>query len=325
VKGLRDPDRIFPKNQAMPKRKPLPRVIAGASLVDQLVTRCFFQEFTTAEGECYPFLPTKKGIGFSDEHAQMMGAQFEDMNNAFGKGPVVSDVSGWEKNFSEDVAECSRCPMLCTMDDSDDEDEEEIEAPHLTPKKIAFNRAFDWWKLSLLTNPCITDSGRFIYFANGLRVQRSGNFLTTTSNGIGRKCCAICVGSVASTAGDDCFEWNGLSFETLREAYKSIRLPVRDIEQLGTSRLDFCSHSFQRDADGNWKSWLFAWKRMLYECSRDSRIDPGSDLNWFKEIENHPDKEFVSTVRTFLNSRNDLLRSVAKHDQVEESLSPPSE
>jgi hypothetical protein len=241
----------------------------------------------------------------------MMGLQFDDMNVGFGKGPVVSDVSGWEKNFSDDVAECSRLPMLVTMDDDDIE------------PTFAFNRAFDWWKKSLLTCPCITDSGKFIYFPRGARVQRSGNFLTTTSNGIGRKCCAICVGSIASTAGDDCFEWNSLDFESLREAYRSIRLPVRDIEQLGTSRLDFCSHSFERDADGNWKSWLFAWQRMLYECSRDTKIDPGSDLNWFKEIQNHPDIEFVSKVRNFLNCRNALLRTVAEHDEVEETPSPP--
>lgn len=300
--GLRDPDRLFPKGQANPVRKPLPRVIAGASLVDQLVTRIFFGDFADQEGQAYPFLPTKKGIGFSDEHAAKIGVQFDTFNNAFGKPPVASDVAGWEKNFSEPVAELTRIPMKRTMKSGN---------------KELFERAFDWWKLSLLTNVAITDGGKLLVFLDK-KVQRSGNLLTTTSNGIGRKGVAFCVGSVANTAGDDCHEWTELTKDELIAAYAKIGVPVRDVECMTKERLTFCSHSFQKDGDGQWKCWLSEWERMLFEASRSKVIDFGSDLNWLKEVENHPNQEMANRFIDFVNGRRALLRAVAEHDEVSE-------
>lgn len=302
-KGLRDPDRLFPKNQANPLRKPLPRVIAGSSLVDQLVTRILFSGFTDAEGEAYPFLPTKKGIGFSDEHAELLGEQFEGLNKALGRPPAVSDVAGWEKNFSEPVAECTRIPMKETMKSG---------------SKELFDVGFNWWKFSLLSNLAVTDSGKLVRFKD-LKVQRSGNFLTTTSNGIGRKCVALSVGSVANTAGDDCHEWNDLSVEELIQAYARIGVPVRDVVQMDSKTLVFCSHSFQRDGDGRWKCWLSEWERMLYEASRSKLLDVGTDLNWIKEVENHPDPEMRRKFHAFVSGRRLLLGAVAEHDEVSES------
>lgn len=300
--GLRDPDRLFPKNQANPKRKPLPRVIAGASLVDQLVTRIFFGDFAEQEGAAYPFLPTKKGIGFSDEHAHKIGVQFDAFNEAFERPPVASDVAGWEKNFSEPVAELTRIPMARTMKSGD--------------KKL-FNRAFDWWKLSLLTNVAITDGGKLLVFLDK-KVQRSGNLLTTTSNGIGRKGVAFCVGSVANTAGDDCHEWTRLCKEMLIAAYAAIGVPVRDVEQMSKERLVFCSHSFEKDVDGQWKCWLSEWERMLFEASRSKLIDSGTDLNWLKEVQHHPDRVLAQRFVDFVSGRRLLLGAVAGHDEVSE-------
>lgn len=263
----------------------------------------FFEDFADSEGECYPNLPTKKGIGFSKEHSEALGEQFEAMNEIYGKGPVISDVPGWEKRFNLEAAECSRWPMVKTMQGG---------------SESLFTRAFDWWKFSLVTNTAVTDGGKLILFKDK-QVQRSGGFLTGGSNGIARKTCALAVDSVAQTAGDDCNEWTTLSAYELVEAYTRIGLPVRDVEQGGTDRLDFCSHSFARDGDGEWTSWLFAWERMLFESSRSRLIDPGTDLNWFGELKNHPDSEFVARVHGYIKSRNEMLRAVAGHDKVREA------
>nr|WRQ64875.1 RNA-dependent RNA polymerase [Sobelivirales sp.] len=300
--GLRDPDRLFPKNQALPKRKPLPRVICGASIVDQLVTRIFFQGFAKSEGKCYPHVvTTKKGVGFSDEHAQAIGEQVELLSELFGAPPKVSDVKGWEKTFDRSVAECSRRPMIMTC-------------KNYQACIQCFHRSFEWWKHSLCTNCAVFDDGTLIVFMDD-KVQRSGNYLTTTSNGIGRATCAFLVGSVPCTAGDDCFEWSELSVEELIEAYKSIGLTVRDVSQVRPNSVDFCSHHFYKKGgcDGAWTCYLFAHQRMLWEASRDRKIDPNSDENWLKEIENAPDCDFVDKVKLFLNERNRVLRAVAGH------------
>lgn len=302
--GLRDPDRLFPKNQALPKRKPLPRVICGASLVDQIVTRIFFQGFAKSEGKCYPHVvTTKKGVGFSDEHAQAIGEQVEAMTEMFCAPPKVSDVKGWEKTFDRSVAECSRRPMIMTC-------------KNYQQCVQMFHRSFEWWKHSLCTNCAVFDDGTLIKFLDD-KVQRSGNYLTTTSNGIGRATCAFLVGSVPCTAGDDCFEWNEKSVDELIADYKKIGLTVRDVSQVSLNTVDFCSHHFYKRCDGSWTCYLFAFQRMLWEASRDRKLDPNSDENWLKEIENAPDCEFVEKVKLFLNERNRVLRAVAGHAKAE--------
>lgn len=300
--GLRDPDRYFPKKQAHPIRKSLPRVIACASLVDQLVTRIFFQAFTEAEGVAYPFIVTKKGIGFNSVHAKSIGDVYSTFNRIFKSPPVCSDVSGFEKNFTLDMAKTVRLPMLDTMSSGNH---------HL------FARAFDWWMYSLLGTPGVVDSGKLIVFTDPHRVQRSGNFLTTTANGISRCAIAFCLGNFPSSMGDDCYEWTAMTKQQMIDAYNAVGLPVRDVEVQSFEVLNFCSHAF-RLADGVWSSWLTADERMLYECAHSKVVDPGSDANWISEIANNPDKVRVATVIGFINSRNLLLGAVAEHEEDDE-------
>lgn len=280
---------MFPKNQANPKRKNLPRVIASASVVDQLVCRVFFQRFTSEESDKYPNLCTKKGIGFDRDHAARLGPLFATNTARYGP-PVISDVSGWEKNFTKELTFPTVHVMRRTCRDFN---------------KFA-NRAARWWSHTLLSNICYLDDGSLIDFGDD-KVQRSGNFLTTTSNGLARATLAYFCGSVPFCCGDDCNEWLvSVSAEQLKDNYASIGLPLRDVAISSATRFEFCSHVFT-DEDGEWKCWLFSWKRTLWEAAHNSVHDPGSDANWIREFADMDDECLRNKIVDFIRARALLI------------------
>jgi len=304
--GLRDPVRVFAKRQALPRRKALPRVISQVSVVDQLVERIFFQGFTDKEGESYPNLPSKKGIGFSAEHAALIGEGVRTLSERTGLQPIASDVAGWEKNYSFDLA-TAHAELMVNCLEHDDEGRE-------TTRKAA-----NWWSRSLMSTPYVLDNGDLIDF-DDLLVQRSGDFLTTSANGSGRGFCAVYVGSAYVDMGDDCLEWSKHDPETLIEKYREIGLPVRDVvPQRGDSFL-FCSHRFERASDGSWVCWLETWERMLYEASFSDDNTMSTNLNYRTEIEQMPPTATKARILRFLSARSDLLGAVARHDEQEESF-----
>lgn len=303
--GLRDPSRLFAKKQAQKKSKALPRLIANVSIVDQMVERIFFMSYADAEGEFYPELPNKKGIGFNREHAALIGERVFAVSETLNLEPVASDVSGWEKNFSQDLADAHASHMVDTCLNRS-------ECEHTLTK------ACNWWSMSLLTTPYVTDEGCLVNF-NNRRVQRSGDFLTTSSNGVGRGVCAEYVGSFSIQMGDDCLEWTEHSVDELKSRYLDIGLPVRDVESQSRDDFLFCSHRFKRQDDGSWHCWLDSWERMLYESSFSRLCDASTVHNYLAEIEDMPSGDDKTRIVAFLNSREVLLGAVAEHDKEEES------
>jgi len=285
--------------------KVLPRLIANVSIIDQLVERIFFMPYAEAEGEFYPDLPTKKGIGFNREHAAMIGDRVVAISDALNLEPVASDVSGWEKNFSQDLANAHSGHMTetCTNENQ---------------CKLTLAKACSWWSQSLLTTPYVLDEGLLINF-DDTRVQRSGDYLTTSSNGVGRGTCAEYVGSVSIEMGDDCLEWTRYDVETLKKRYLEIGLPVRDVESQSRDDFVFCSHRFKRQADGSWHCWLDSWQRMLYESSFSRLNDASTVYNYLAEVEDMPLSGDKSKILSFLNAREVLLGAVAGHDKQEKN------
>ncbi len=296
--------RVFPKGQAMPKRKPLVRVISSVSVVDQMVERFFFQEYLDEEGALYPNLPTKKGIGFSVEHAQLIGERVYAISSALKTYPVASDVSGWEKNFSLELAEAHG-----------DHLEDTVRNPERCARSL--RRAVDWWQYSLVSTPYVLDTGELLDF-DDTNCQRSGDLFTTSSNGNGRVICAHGVGSKAISMGDDCLEWTKLSHEELKSAYADMRLPVRDVEIQDPGSFLFCSHRFQRRDDGSWLCWLETWERMLFEASYSRLNDLSTNLNYRAEVEMMPECEDKERIIQFLERREELLSAVAGHEKQEQ-------
>jgi hypothetical protein len=164
----------------------------------------------------------------------------------------------------------------------------------------------------------VTDEGLLISF-NNRRVQRSGDFLTTSSNGLGRGVCAEHVGSVSIQMGDDALEWKRTSVDDLKSRYLEIGLPVRDVESQSRDDFTFCSHRFKRQDDGSWHCWLDSWERMLYESSFSRLSDASTLRNYEAEIEDMPSGDDKDRILTFLKCREVLLGAVAGHDEQEES------
>lgn len=276
-------------------------MISSVSVIDQMVERFFFQAYTDAEGDCYPNLPCKKGIGFSKEHAQMIGDRVYTISETLGVPPVASDVKGWEKNFSLQMAETHCDVMKGTATNRGD-------------CQTTLDRVCEWWALSLVSTPYVLDDGTLIDYED-LTVQRSGDFLTTSSNSSGRGACAEAVGSVYNTAGDDCLEWTTKTLDELKEAYAELDVPVRDVETHRKDSFLFCSHRFERQADGSWDCWLETWERMLYESSFSKLSDLSTHANYMSEIEQMPDQnQDKARIVGYLKRRQQLLGAVDEHE-----------
>lgn len=301
VYNLRDPDRVFPKNQAQKKTKVLPRIISSTSLVDQLVTRYFYQDYAATEKEAYPRADTCKGIGFNKEHANLFGqrmderaAVFASVNGVPIKGPVGSDVTGWDKNFPGSGTIATYHSMRATVTNYNKNPE-------------GFNRAYAWWSKSLCSNLYILDNGKIVVFMDN-KVQRSGGYLTTSSNGNFRCMCAYAVGSLPSANGDDCLENTLLSKDELQKAYLAIRMPIRDVTEFGLDEFEFCSHGFRRcdRPEEGWYTYLSSYERMFFESSYSTK-EVESDINWTDEIIDHPDKVLVAKFLDYLKDRSEIL------------------
>lgn len=270
-----------------------------------MVERFFFQAFADAESSCYPNLPTKKGIGFSKEHAEAIGERVFVTSKVLNLPPTGSDVKGWEKNFSLECAKGHARHMKRTCSN--------LDSCQKTLEKVS-----NWWACSLVSTPHVLDSGELLVFDDTV-VQRSGDFLTTSSNGSQRGTCAEAVDSVSIEMGDDCIEWNLKSEDELRKAYAEINLPVRDVEVHSGESFLFCSHRFERQTDGSWACWLETWQRMLFESSFSKMNDLSTNLNYMAEIEDMPDCPDKSRIIDFLSRRKVLLGAVAGHEKQEES------
>jgi hypothetical protein len=222
--------------------------------------------------------------------------------------PKASDVSGWEKSFTDEMAEDHGSLMRKTCAN---------DSPTLV-------KALDWWAMSLTTTPYVTDEGELIDFRDK-RVQRSGDLMTTAANGSQRAARALAIGSIPKDMGDDCLEWTKLTKEELIEAYSKIGLPVRDVEDQELDTFLFCSHRFKRRSDGSWTSWLETWERMIFESAHSKLNDESTNLNYRDEVANMPDCFDRRRILHFLDRRQEMLSAVAGHEQEQEEGSDPDE
>lgn len=304
LKELRDPVRLFGKNQGHPVRKKLCRIISHVSLIDQMVMRFFFGAYADAEGNHYPMLPTKKGIGFNEYHANLIGNCIYEISNLLDRDPVASDVRGWEKNYSSDCSEIFAEHMLATCED----------------RNPVLEKAAAWWKVSLTTTPYVTDSGDLIDYDDD-KCQRSGCLMTTSSNGVARVACAAAIGNLSAVMGDDCLEWLKRKEDTeedIARKYAEIGVPVRGLEKQSRTDFTFCSHRFVRQDDGTWKCWLATPERMLFDASFSKVCDISTKGNYLDEIVQMPESEYKDLITTFIECRHELLGAVAQHDQKDE-------
>lgn len=299
--GLRDPDRAFGKNQAHTLKKTDVRIIAAQALADQLLCRIFFNEYTEAEMRSFPDLPNKKGISFAEKGSTKIYTQYRATVRKHGCA-IASDVEGWEKKVSREIVEVAADAISATCNNH----------------SAAASLAIEWWKESLLNNPYYIDDGEIVSFDDST-VMRSGNYLTTSANGIMRYALAVAAGAEeAWTMGDDCVEWwarlLGETDEELKARviakYATMNVKIRSVEILGDTRLTFCSHDYvgasRLTADGlaveTAVSYLCDPGRMIYELVHKPAaglrgITESDVLNYLVEVQYHPDKAMVARLK----------------------------
>lgn len=212
----------------------------------------------------------------------------------------MSDVKGWESSFSDDLAYATTRVIAATCSNPG----------------IELDRALLWWKYVLFANLGYLDDGTLIEFKER-KVQRSGNFLTTSSNGIGRSVCARYCGSVPFCCGDDCNEWPTVSNDELMRKYKSIGLTLRDVSESDGVSYDFCSHTY-RKVQGEWVCWLSAWERMIFTSSIEKKYDYGTNLNWISEIYDMPDLILRKRIMDYIECRTVMLTSPGGYEESKE-------
>jgi hypothetical protein len=95
--GLCDPVRLFVKqephkiNKIKTKRF---RLISSVSLIDQLVERVLFGVQNRKEIECWKLIPSKPGIGLTDDLARCVFNEVRNASNCYNM--CEADISGWD-------------------------------------------------------------------------------------------------------------------------------------------------------------------------------------------------------------------------------------
>jgi hypothetical protein len=307
---LRFPTFLFPKAQVQKTSKIHPRIIAGVSLFDQILVRMFFMGLDESLKDAYPNTPSAKGIGFNtrappvngrDNNAVAFAERLRILQEAWGSDVVASDVSGWETVFNQLCAELTMFVAYQTtnIDSSNDE---------------IFRRMASFWAKSTCSTCYVNSSGDvFCFFSD--KVQRSGDFLTTTSNTIARLFLAMLVHSLDAYAnGDDCLEVPDKrlkSLDALIRRYTAHGAKVRDVLKMSPTRLAFCSHMWDLQSDGGWHCYLESWERMIAESSFVRKVK-GSEIygtlcNYVTEVRDIPDLELRERIYDYLEEWASLV------------------
>lgn len=95
--GLCDPVRLFVKQEPHKVQKIKTkrfRLISSVSLIDQLVERVLFGVQNRKEIDSWSFIPSKPGIGLTDEMAHKVYQEVRQASNAFTM--CEADISGWD-------------------------------------------------------------------------------------------------------------------------------------------------------------------------------------------------------------------------------------
>jgi hypothetical protein len=232
-----------------------------------------------------------KGIGFNDEHAQIIGETVAEMVSKHGRG-ISSDVSGWETTYGIDYA---RLHAQYLNDSCEN------------PMPGYLNACLVWAETTM-TVPLILPDG-VLYLRNRKQLMTSGNYNTTEGNGSGRAGAAAVIGTWPRTQGDDCLEFTNKSLEEVRLGYEKAGLNLRDVVEIDPNNFVFCSHRFFKE-NGAWKVVLNDLSRTLYEICSLKIHDHSSDVNWLDEVRH--DSDLSERMRGFLADRFDYLQHRAQ-------------
>lgn len=237
--GFCDPIRLFVKNEGHDEGKLSTgrvRLISSVSIVDQIVERMLSTSQNNAEKAKWRRVPTKVGLGFSDDDNQFM---WEDIS---ARGPrAQSDISGfdWSVQYWELLADAQMRIVLNGCDGNG-----------------AFARCLRNRVRCLATSLFALPDGTLV--AQSLpALQKSGSFNTSPTNSRIRVLLAVLAGAKwAIAAGDDCIEQ---FVPGSKERYVQLGRICKFYDKCEDSQFVFCSRRYTATSavPVNWLKGLF--------------------------------------------------------------------
>lgn len=215
-------NQLIVKLEPHPSRKLFPRIVVAMPV-----------HFQIADQMMMILTPPKPGTssllyGWGNHYGEALSEAMANVTGVTGGSWLKSDVSGWERSVSERSLLWANSILACIGDYAS------IMMPIMNNRALALSNA-----AYLLRNGVVIAKNKSC-------LQVSGQFHTTTSNGIMRSAFAVSQGGRAFCNGDDCLEINFKSAEQMVLGYQSMKLSTRDVEVCDPNDFEFSSHRFQR-------------------------------------------------------------------------------
>lgn len=282
--GLRDPVRPFVKGEMHPSRKvETPRLIMAISIIDQLVERYIFADFSNSEKAQYPFGANMVGFGRSLPHDKAITQKVRAISKETGVGPTASDVSGWERRVSPDDLEGIPEVIGARMEPSPDYE--------------------DWMRLakiwSVLSGHVVYVVGRHLYVSANPGMMPSGTFMTSYGNGIMRIIYALAAGALdVVVLGDDCLEWLEDPAKT-QETYNAWGLVTREVTTFPShgKEFSFCSKYYNSENEDCPLVVPQSWAKMLASFANQRARTPAHLVALSQELDGLPRPLYESIMK----------------------------
>lgn len=285
-RGLVDPIRVFPKNEPHTEKKLREgrvRLICSVSLVDNIIDRCIFGLQNSNEIENWKTIPSKPGMGFSEDSVLALSAEVESYSF-----PVSTDASGWDwsvQGWEYEMEAQARVKLMkgCT--------------PLLS--RLIHNRM-----RCMASSVFILPSGA-IYAQDTPGIMKSGLYVTSSSNSrIGFMDYKMIGGTRIIVQGDDTVQEKVDDYE---DKYLTLGHRVTGVEE--ESGFEFCSQRFSARTRYSQNA-----HKLVFNLIHQNKVPLSERMARFavflEDLGEHPEKEYhISCLRDahyFANDPQDL-------------------
>lgn len=261
-KRLVDLVRIFVKQEPHKKSKVEAgrwRLIWSISIVDQVVERFLWSMQTKREISLWEDLPSKPGMGASDEQIRSLAHQIARLNGS-GGGLCDRDVVASDMELAEWMLFCGMVSCLIEYD---------------------YPLESDFWRLhharhKLGCRPIVCLSNGRLYETLEPGLMLSGRFITSFLNSRVYAFASALRGEYGMCMGDDTIESNrtGMAEEEIHGFYIDLGLPTEIGLHDSVEGLEFCSLLFRTDGTEVTASPK-RWMRTLYRLLSSAKLSDG--------------------------------------------------
>jgi len=281
--GLVDPVRLFVKQEPHKMKKVRLnrwRLICAVSIIDSLVERCLWQKCAKEEIKNWKTIPSKPGMGATDE---MISFLADNMNEMLLKGGLLdTDVEAWDWQRKWWLSFSTVLTFVIQAD--------LVAGEYLN---ASFAREI------VACDPMMSFSdGLMTGVSDCFGLMLSGRFVTSCFNSKGRVNLHTAVGTRGIAMGDDSQE--GADREASIRVMASLgNLGWRDrVESSWSQSLEgaiFCSLKFRR-SENSWIASPVRWQKMLYLLLSKRNVSPQEVMQFEREVR-HLQVDIIEPIR----------------------------